>query len=349
MRILLSSYVFFPSLGGIESFSMLLAEKLVEAGHQVTILTETPRVEADDFPFQIIRCPTHMERFKAVIDCDVFFHSNITLSNIWPLIFLRRPWIVTHQTWIANTDGKVRPRDHLKRLLLNVAQSVSISHAIACSIDLPSVIIPNSFDDNTFKTSKPYTERSKDIAFVGRFVSDKGVDLLIEALGRLKAKGISIGKTTIIGQGPDQSKLEFLAAENGLEKTIEFPGKVMGDALAAQLNEHKIMVVPSRWNEPFGIVALEGIASGCVVVGSSGGGLIDAIGSCGPTFPNNDLQGLVETLEQLLTNPSAIAKYRAAAPKHIRRFKPEHIFQKYLSLFTSRFDGNELIPNLSRQ
>ncbi|MGI8436342.1 MAG: glycosyltransferase, partial [Chthoniobacterales bacterium] len=90
---------------------------------------------------------------------------------------------------------------------------------------------------------------------------------------------------------------------------------------------------PSRYDEPFGVVALEGIASGCVVVGSSGGGLLEAIGPCGLTFPNADIAALTTLLERLLGSPGECARLRAHAPEHLARFHPTRIAQQYLALF----------------
>ena len=51
--------------------------------------------------------------------------------------------------------------------------------------------------------------------------------------------------------------------------------------MVEELNRHEIMVVPSRWNELFGVVALEGMACGCAMLVSDGGGLPDAVGYAG--------------------------------------------------------------------
>ena len=93
------------------------------------------------------------------------------------------------------------------------------------------------------------------------------------------------------------------------------------------------MVVPSLWDEPFGIVALEGIACGCVVVGSSGGGLKDAIGECGVTFPNGDVAALTEALANLLTNPEQLDSYRQKAQSHLARHQPTEVAKAYLKVF----------------
>jgi glycosyltransferase involved in cell wall biosynthesis len=106
--------------------------------------------------------------------------------------------------------------------------------------------------------------------------------------------------------------------------------------LVKLLQEHKILVIPSRYDEPFGVVALEGIACGCVAVGSSGGGLPEAIGSCGVTFPNGDANALAQALEQLLRQPDEQRRLTANAPQHLARFHPTVIAEAYLALFRSK-------------
>ena len=102
------------------------------------------------------------------------------------------------------------------------------------------------------------------------------------------------------------------------------------------LQEHKILVIPSRYDEPFGVVALEGIACGCVAVGSVGGGLPEAIGPCGLTFPNGDAAALAQALEQLLRQPNEQRRLVANAPQHLAKFHPATIAEAYLALFRSK-------------
>lgn len=83
------------------------------------------------------------------------------------------------------------------------------------------------------------------------------------------------------------------------------------------LNQHRVLVVPSRYHEPFGIVALEGIACGCLVVGSSGGGLKKAIGPCGLTFPNGDAEALAAVLVTVLKDPEIAGSLLRGAPEHL--------------------------------
>jgi glycosyltransferase involved in cell wall biosynthesis len=159
-------------------------------------------------------------------------------------------------------------------------------------------------------------DRDRDLVFVGRLVSDKGADLLLEALARLAGDGLR-PLLEIVGGGPEEAALRAQARQLGIEAQVEFLGIRTGAELVHLLNAHRILVVPSRYHEPFGIVALEGIACGCVVVGSEGGGLKEAIGPCGPTFPNGDVAALAARLAELLTEPGRLEDYRRQAARHL--------------------------------
>src|SRR5262249_39181743 len=160
----------------------------------------------------------------------------------------------------------------------------------------------------------------------------KGIDLLLQSLEKLKARQLA-PCLTIVGSGPERPLLEQLTTRLGLDGQVAFAGALQGRALADALRRHKVLVVPSRYDEPFGVVALEGIACGCMVVGSSGGGLPEAIGPCGLTFPNGDVDALSRELARLLLQRDEWRRLRANASSHLANFKAETIAQKYLSLF----------------
>jgi len=127
-----------------------------------------------------------------------------------------------------------------------------------------------------------------------------------------------------------------MAERLGLGDQVYFTGSKRGKELAEILQQHKILVVPSRYDEPFGVVALEGIACGCVVVGSSGGGLPEAIGPCGMTFPNGDAKALAGILAHLLRQPNECSRLAGKAAEHLAQFHPTVIANAYLTLFESK-------------
>ena len=322
MKILLGSHHFFPSTGGIETVSNLLAREFVELGHEVRLITQT--AGGGDFSFPVVRRPGPMELFRQVRWCDVFLQNNISLRTLWPLLFLRRPLCIAHQTWISNADGAVGWQQRLKRFVLRFAKSLAISHAIAEQLPSSSVRVGNPYNDQIFRNHQ--TARAKELIFVGRLVSDKGADLLLEALALLDPRP----RLTIAGDGPERARLEKQATDLKLQSQIDFVGNQTSEQLAKILNEHQILVAPSRWREPFGIVALEGIACGCVAVGSAEGGLAEAMGPCGISFPNGDARALADALARLLGDPAECDRLRRNAGAHLARFTPRHVAKIYL-------------------
>ena len=327
MKILLASHRFFPDIGGIETMSDLLARQFMAAGHRVVVTTQTPFDGRDEYPFRVVRQPSRRHLLRLVRGADVVFHNNIGLQTAWPLLLVRRPWVVAHRTWIARMDGSMDRQDHLKKWVSRFASNISISQAVADHLGAPSTVIGNPYRDELF-FEMPEIERNRDLVFLGRLVSDKGLDLLLKALGDLKPRGLE-SSLTIIGDGPEEAALRAQAESLKLNN-VEFVGAKRGAALTKLLNRHRIMVVPSLWKEPFGIVALEGIACGCVVVGSEGGGLKDAIGPCGVTFPNGDGDALARALEPLLRDAELLKPYRAAANAHLANHKADVVAQRYL-------------------
>lgn len=323
MRILLGSHHFYPSTGGIETASNLLAREFVALGHEVRVVTQTEG--NGHFPFAVIRRPGAVALLRQLRWCEVFLQNNISLRTLWPLLLVRRPLFIAHQTWITNPDGSVGWQHRLKHFVLRYATSLAISRAVAEELPGPSIQVGNPYDDKVFKDVPP-EPRTTELIFVGRLVSDKGADLLLEAMALLESRP----RLTIAGDGPERPSLEKLAADLRLQSQIEFVGSQTSEQLAKLLRQHRIVVVPSRWREPFGIVALEGIASGCVVVGSVEGGLADAIGPCGLTFPNGDAPALAKALSSILGDPAECDRLRQNAATHLAHFTPRHVAGLYL-------------------
>lgn len=321
MKILLASHSFHPAVGGIEEVSRVLAHEFVAAGHEVRVVTRTRAGEATTFPFPVHRAPSPLEMLRLARWCHVFFQNNISLQTAWPLLFARRPWVIAHHTWIARTDGRIGWRDRLKHALASRATNIAVSRAIAAHLRAPATVIGNPYRDGTFRFDES-VPRDLDLVFVGRLVRDKGADLLLDALASLPLR------LTIVGAGPEERALREQCGRLQLDARVTFAGVKSGTDLAALLNRHRVIVIPSRWEEPFGLVALEGIACGCVPAGSCGGGLLDAIGACGVTFARNDAADMARVLTELWR--SDFAPFHAAAPEHLAKHTARGVAARYL-------------------
>ena len=334
MRILIYSRAFLPQIGGLELSVAHVAEQFVLYGHEVVVITTTPGNGSGGLPYQVLRHAGAFTFMRWMRWCDVFHHANVSLRGLWPMLFFPRPLVVTNHSWICRTDGRVAWQDRLKRFLLRYAAgSISVSKAMADDISSPSVVVGNAYRDKLFRML-PDVARDEDLVFLGRLVSDKGADVLLAALAILAAQGHA-PRLTVVGEGSERPALEEQARRLGLLGQVSFVGSKSGEELVRLLNRHRILVAPSRYNEPFGIVALEGIACGCVVVGSRGGGLKEAIGPCGKLFENGNPAELALVIASLLHDPGAIAECLRNAPAHLAVHTAERVMRRYLEVFES--------------
>lgn len=318
MKILLDSPAFYPSIGGLETTVALRAEGLRRRGHEVMVTTTTAHAGPEPFAFPVVRRPSPRRLLALTRWCTVYYQANLSLKRSWPLLLVRRPWVVSHHSWVCRTDGRIAWQDRLKRRLIRRADaSLAVSTALAEDLGPETRVLADPYDDRRFRRL-PEIAKDRELAFLGRLVSDKGAELLLAALAELRAGGLE-PRLTILGEGPERPALERQAGELGLSAQVTFRGRVTGEAVVEELNRHSILVVPSRYREPFGIVALEALACGCAVVGSAGGGLPEAIGPGGRTFENGDAGALAATLRGLLTEPAQAAALVAGAREHLAR------------------------------
>jgi glycogen synthase len=248
------------------------------------------------------------------------------------MMIARRPLVISHQTY-HGSPGHFSMVSEFKKTATRFGSNICCSRAVQSHIPGRSVVIPNSYRTEIFKE---YNDVIKDLdmVFVGRLVSDKGVSDLIEAMGQLGRAGFR-PRLSIVGDGPERSAIVTRVGELGLGRQVTFTGIKTGSDLARFVGRHRVMAVPSRWAEPFGIVALEGIACGCAVVGTDLGGLPEAIGPCGVTVPNADASAMARALRSLLEDDILRAGYCSGAPVHLARHSRSEVARSYLHVLES--------------
>jgi glycogen(starch) synthase len=322
MRVLLISYAFPPSIGGIETSSLLLAQELQRRGHEVVVGTATQSTTTHGFAFPVYYQPSPRRLLALHHWADVVLHNSVSLRFAWPLLIVHRPWVIIHAGRLDN--------GMFFKFAFKCAHNIAISRHVASHIDCGAHVVPNAYRAETFSNTNSGF-RGIDVAFVGRLVHDKGAHVLIRSLALLANEGLT-PNTIFIGDGPQEAALRSMVDSEGLEQSVKFVGSQSAEAVAALLNDTRILVVPSTWPEPFGIVALEGIACGCMVIGSNAGGLPDAIGSCGMTFGLDDAEALSAALRKALTDQAAVESCRANATAHLRRHSPQIVVDKYMQI-----------------
>jgi len=314
----------------MESNAEMLAEEWVKAGVEVVVVTRTQAdtqiAKPRSFLYPIIRNPGPAEFLGLVSKVDVVVQNGLSLRGMWPLLLARKPVVVRHGIYYDFSSDKLAI---FKKAVMRFTVNVANCEAVASKLSARSTVIYNPYDDQIFHPRYD-VERNRDLIFVGRLVTDKGLDLLLNALIYLKKRGLEPA-LTVIGDGPERAKLESQGRILGLSAQVTFVGRKERSDIAGLLCEHKVMVVPSR-HEPFGNVAVEGIACGCAVIASSVGGLSEAIGSCGLTFTNGDSNQLAEKIRICLADDNMRSGLIANSAVHLSGLKAAHVASRYLEV-----------------
>ena len=220
----------------------------------------------------------HAVRFKC-------YRNSRVLSALYALsIGLHRRWgtfgLIDH--FIANTEFSAQK---LVESRLTSRDKITVLGNFLPE-PLPS---PGSFEKR-----EPY------VVFLGRLSSEKGVDILLDAMVGLPEIGLKIA-----GDGPQASTLRIKAQQRRLER-VEFPGYVAGEKKLDLLRNGMAIVVPSVWYESFPLTVLESLAVGTPVVASNCGNLpyIIADGKNGLLFSPGDSRDLHEKLHWLAQHPA---------------------------------------------
>ncbi|GAB2694114.1 glycosyltransferase family 4 protein [Aliiglaciecola aliphaticivorans] len=324
MRILIYTPFFYPSMGGLEKVTDTLATALYDKGNHVAVFTpcalgESAELERD---YKIIRDKSNVALFREVKNCDVFIHNSVSLRAVIPLLFYRKKWIVVHHMILANNTLKQKVISYLKKFVLKFAHNVAVSQFMADYYGNKSKVIPNPIDLSVAKIDS--LNKDKDFVFMGRLIKDKGAHLALEALEKLDEN-----KTlTIVGTGPEEGNLKSLCKKLKLCNRVVFTGRLNGEDLYNEIKRHKVLLAPSIWTEPFGVVVLEGYACGCKVVASDIGGLSDAVGGCGQLVKPNDIESLKNGMRVALK--SNINRDRIA--DHLKAHSSNVIADKFIKL-----------------
>ncbi|NHJ47606.1 MAG: glycosyltransferase family 4 protein [Asgard group archaeon] len=186
------------------------------------------------------------------------------------------------------------------------------------SFDFPNdkmTIIPNGVRYKEFSVEldskekaihhKKYAlENENIIAYIGRLVPEKGVNVLLGAV-KFVLERLPDTKFVVAGEGWHRNELETLTRELGITEKVLFTGYLPDEDFLAYFNVAEVLVVPSTY-EPFGIVALEGMATKTPIVVSDVGGLSEIVdhGWTGMKVPPDNSMALADTIVELLENQS---------------------------------------------
>jgi glycogen synthase len=265
---------------------------------------------------------------------------------------IERPWLTTvHATEFGRHQGWVQkyPQSYIHGVERRMARSAD--HLITCSEYMRTHVatvfgasvrrvtaIPNGIDPSdlepTVEDLPALRARYADpdellVLLVGRLVYEKGFHLALDALAPVikRRRGM---RFVVAGTGTAEQELKRQARRLRLTRHGTFLGWIGDDMLHALYRVSDLCIVPSIY-EPFGLVALEAMASGCLCIVADTGGLREVVPedeTVGLRFASRDSAALGEVLERVLTDDSARAQQVAEAREYVLRFDWDEVARR---------------------
>lgn len=258
-------------------------------------------------------CPGYFQagRYEKCWRCQ---HTQLSVSRSLLSLFLMFP-----RNWLA----------------ARVARNLAITRHVLERHKLPRMQVINYGIDHSIGSEESTLfaapgPRGLCFAFVGRFVPEKGVPVLLEAVRRLDQEGFAF-EVRLIGDGPERGKFERIINTEQLQEHVRITGYLSGTPLLAALKDVGVVVMPSVWEETAGLAAIEQMMRGRLVIASAIGGLREVVDNAGMIFPPGDSAALAECMKKVIREPSLIdilgqqARQRAVDQYGRRRMLEEHV------------------------
>jgi glycosyltransferase involved in cell wall biosynthesis len=222
-----------------------------------------------------------------------------------------------------------RRAEALKGADLVVSYSTAVDRHLAANGLVHRQIVP--FPATITARAGTGHENRRRVVFAGRVVGQKGVAVLIRAAREVE------GEFVICGDGRQLEAMRRLARRTGVQRRVSFRGWLDAEDLAQELADASVVVVPSLWPEPFGLVGIEALAAGRPVIASATGGVEDWLenGVSGLCVKPGDAFDLARALNELLADPARQMTMGLAGRESVNaRFSAERHISAVLDAYT---------------
>ena len=362
--------------GGVQFHVRDLAEHLIGAGHQVSVLApaddDTPvpdyveaagRAVPVKYNGSVARLTFgpvsagRVRRWLAEGDFDVLhIHEPITPSlSLLALWAATGPIVATVHT--ANLRSRVmlavQPvlRPSMEKISARIAVSEDARRTLVEHFGGDAVVIPNGVYVDRFAAAVPRPEwqgtpQHPTIAFVGRLDEPrKGLPVLAHAVPRLLQR-LPGARVLVLGRGDGEEAMAGL--EPAARAAITLLGPLDDAAKAALLRSVDVYVAPQTGGESFGIVLVEAMSAGAPVLASDLGAFRRVLdnGRLGALFEVADAAALAGALLDLLADPAARRRYADAASDAVRRYDWSVVAEQVTAVYeTVRLGADRVGPD----
>ena len=186
---------------------------------------------------------------------------------------------------------------------------------VAAPLPVPVDVLPNCIDLAALPPGLPAAAREPVILFAGRTIVEKGADVFVRAcaasLPELPGwQAVMLGAR---GHNPADDALGYAAAgPSPAQAGVRLLGYQPHPAVLDWMGRAAILLMPSRWDEPFGLTALEAMAMGAALMCSARGGLPEVAGEAAVFIDPDDPAAVARALVALARDPARRAALAAA-------------------------------------
>lgn len=296
--------------------------------------------------YQTVGNQSHFSTIKQLQQIIRTWHPDILVAHGFPEHLIGR-WAgkgnVPHMVQVEHNSKErytlfklwqTRKLSHVTDRVVAVSQGVAQVLA-AQGLHAPIISIANGIDPSRFsRQPTSLTQRPKHIIMVARFAKSKDHATLIKALFLLKQKLLR-PTLTLVGSGKKSHQQHAAQLIKKYDLALQVTFIPHSSDVPALLDEHQIFVMSSRF-EGLNLSVIEGMAAGCVVIGSDAVGVKELIdsGTDGLIFPMADAEQLAKYLEQVLTEPQYYQPMTdIARQKVLNHYTKTRMVNDYYQLF----------------
>ena len=245
-------------------------------------------------------------RLGGKIPCEAYLDAYLSSMGLVNTTTLKAGWY-RYKRWFWDKTIGMNDAQHLDRFL---PCSPYIGDVYK-NFGFPRnrfVVLPNIVPNTTAGVAQPHTAEDQiKVLYIGRLIYDKGIDLLVEALGKLSQFNV---KLTIVGDGDLRPKVEELSRKYSLNVTMA--GWVPQETVGAFYRDADIFVHPARYPDPAPRTIVDALSYSLPVIVPRKGGSAWIAGESGLVFENGDVHGLTQHLAQLLANTNSVRERLAS-------------------------------------
>lgn len=190
-------------------------------------------------------------------------------------------------------------------------------------------VVGNGVDLSRFREAKSWESTTPVVMFIGRHEHRKGLGVLLDAFSQMSGEV----ELWIAGDGPETAELRGRFRN---DQRLRWLGRISDAEASSRMKAADILCAPSLYAESFGVVLLEGMAAGAVVVASDISGYNGVVtnGRDGILVPAGDSGALAMELSRLLAEPDRRAELRAHGEARAESFSMVRLAKTYLEYFS---------------